>query len=164
MSGGYQCPTGDRSTGGNVATIVLETANQDVVRRQAVATTVVIKPGSARVTGALGPGRTVTITLRDPVSQVLAKAHAWGRGDGTFATRFLDTVGQPVAVTAGDRVSGGLHGNIALTVPAMSFDPIPEYHRLDGYCMPNASKAMDVIWATGGSEAVGVTDPTAGRP
>ena len=32
------------------------------------------------------------------------------------------------------------------------------YHWLYGYCMPNASYAMDVIWATGRQEAVGVTD------
>jgi hypothetical protein len=152
------CPSDAIAQGGEFVSVGLADARGDQTNRTALATTVSVTAGSARVTGALDPGRAMTIALRDPAAALLGKAHVTGRPDGTFTARFLDPAGHPVKVGAGDVVSGGWSGPIALTVPAMSFAVSTLQHTVAGHCMPNAPYAMELEYTGGPLQAHGTTD------
>jgi hypothetical protein len=106
-----------------------------------------VEIGTAKVTGALAPGKTRTIFLYDAAMTRKGKAVVTGdlegtTSDGSFSGIFRDSHGNPVTVAPGDTVDATrVSSDATFIVPVITATATASNDRVTGACEQTASSA-----------------------
>ncbi|MFN8622956.1 MAG: hypothetical protein U0869_19635 [Chloroflexota bacterium] len=142
-TGAFDIATGDMT--GATLTRLIWRKGADFVQLHQSAARMVVRPGSATVTGYGGrTGQSVSLSVRR--GQATGLANPTTRPDASFKGAFKKG-GSPMKVRAGDLVSGSFAGDATLRVPvtSLTFDG----DSIDGQCFKNAPVTVVEIGTDG---------------
>jgi hypothetical protein len=144
------CRTGYDPTGGDLATLHWQSPLGDQVTLDVLAPYVSVTVKSPDLSGVVGAGRSVKLTLRDGSGALRGRANAV---DDPLNGRFVAAVrkhGEPVKPRRGDVVTGDWDGSQSYTVASLTLSAQAGDGVVSGHCTPQTRYEILVFYNAGG--------------